>query len=170
MELNREQIVKALECCSKHPPRCRACPYQGMPCCTNEHRKDALTLIKQLTADVERVSKQCGEIIVECDERDAERLKEVADWKAIAKGYQKQFEDCAEDRAKLTEENERLQVQADMWKSTAYCEKDRCNTIEVATVLKMRSEIERRCIEGGIYPAFVKSVINNVAEEMVKPI
>ena len=76
---------------------------------------DALALIKQLTEDVERVRKQCGEIIVECDERDAERLKQVAeltkeneDWKAIAEGYQKQFEDCANDRARLTEENVRL--------------------------------------------------------------
>lgn len=43
---------------------------------------------------------------------------EVADWKAIAEGYQKQFEDCAEDRARLTEENERLRVVADMSNTT----------------------------------------------------
>jgi regulator of replication initiation timing len=43
--------------------------------------------VKELTEDVERVAKQCGEIIVECDERDAERLNQVG---------------------KLTEENERL--------------------------------------------------------------
>jgi chromosome segregation ATPase len=43
-----------------------------------------------------------------------ERLtKEVASWKAIAEGYQKQFEDCAEDRARLTEENERLRDELD---------------------------------------------------------
>lgn len=35
--------------------------------------------------------------------------EEVADLKAIAEGYRKQFEDCAEDRARLTEDNERLQ-------------------------------------------------------------
>jgi hypothetical protein len=37
--------------------------------------------------------------------------EEVADWKAIAEQYQKQFENCAEDRAKLTEENEAWQKQ-----------------------------------------------------------
>ena len=30
----------------------------------------------------------------------------------------------------------------------------------------MQKEIEARCIKGGIYPAFVKSTINNIAEEM----
>lgn len=31
----------------------------------------------KLTANNERLAKQCGEIIIECDERDAERLKQV---------------------------------------------------------------------------------------------
>lgn len=35
----------------------------------------------------------------------------VTDWKEIAEGYKKQFEDCAEDRAKLTEENKAWQMQ-----------------------------------------------------------
>lgn len=34
--------------------------------------------------------------------------EENENWEAIAEGYRKQFEDCAEERAKLTEENERL--------------------------------------------------------------
>lgn len=42
---------------------------------------------EELTKDNKRLSKQCGEIIVECDERDAERLMQIAE---------------------LTEENERL--------------------------------------------------------------
>jgi hypothetical protein len=62
--LNAEAVKKALECCSKHPPRCKYCPYQGVSCCTNEHRKDALALItsqeqriKELTVDNERLRK-----------------------------------------------------------------------------------------------------------------
>lgn len=35
------------------------------------------------------------------------------------------------------------------------------------TVRKMQSEIKRRCIEGGIYPAIVKSTIDQVAKEML---
>lgn len=35
------------------------------------------------------------------------------------------------------------------------------------TVRKMQAEIEARCIKGGIYPAFVKSTIDQIAEEML---
>ena len=35
------------------------------------------------------------------------------------------------------------------------------------TVRKMQTEIESRCIKGGIYPAFVKRTIEKVAEEML---
>lgn len=35
------------------------------------------------------------------------------------------------------------------------------------TVRKMQTEIEARCIKGGIYPAFVKNVVNQVAEEIL---
>lgn len=124
MELNAEQVIKALKVCGEytHGTTCNSCPYMHIELadneiCSNRLSQDALALIKQLTEDVERVRKQCGEIIVECDERDAERLKQVAeltkeneDLKAIAEGYQKQFEDCYEEKSKLTEENERLSV------------------------------------------------------------
>ena len=55
MELNREKIVKALVCCSKHPMRCEKCPYLGVSCCTNEHRKDALALIREQAEEIERL-------------------------------------------------------------------------------------------------------------------
>lgn len=35
------------------------------------------------------------------------------------------------------------------------------------TVRKMQAEIEARCIKGGIYPAFVKSTIDQIAEEIL---
>jgi hypothetical protein len=40
-----------------------------------------------------------------------ELTEENANWEAIAEGYRKQFEDCAEERANLTEENERLKTE-----------------------------------------------------------
>ena len=52
--MKAEDVMKALECCSKHPMKCKACPYQGMPCCTNEHRKDALALLREKDAEIER--------------------------------------------------------------------------------------------------------------------
>ena len=51
MELKRDDIIKALECCSKHLVRCKDCPYQEVPRCTDEHQKDALSLIKELTEE-----------------------------------------------------------------------------------------------------------------------
>ena len=56
--------------------------------------------VKELEADVERVSKQCGEIIVECDERDAERLQQVGEYAAKVK--------------ELTEKNKKLIVDRDL--------------------------------------------------------
>ena len=89
---NREQIIKALECCVKIEQggllsvECDECPYGvGDNDCKNLEQ-DALSLIKELT-------------------------EEALSWKEIAEGYQKLFEDCAEDRARLTEENERLRAE-----------------------------------------------------------
>jgi hypothetical protein len=60
MELNREQIIKALECCSK--TNCKECPYTpsgkvdifDITCSINMAR-DTLTLIKELTEENERL-------------------------------------------------------------------------------------------------------------------
>ena len=38
------------------------------------------------------------------------------------------------------------------------------------TVRKMQTEIERRCIKGGIYPAFVKSTIDQIAKGLLENI
>jgi hypothetical protein len=82
MKLNREQIIKALECCIE-VEYCATCPATDYCKGVDNLTENALSLIKELS-----------------EEKDT--------WEAIAKSYQKQFEDCAEDRAKLTEENERL--------------------------------------------------------------
>lgn len=93
MELNAEQIVKALECCSKGTTEdCAKCPrFDGDRTLSTEDcmeilMRNALALIKQLT-------------------------EEVAGLKAISEQYQKQFEDCYEEKAKLTDENEAWQKQ-----------------------------------------------------------
>jgi hypothetical protein len=40
-------------------------------------------------------------------------------------------------------------------------------SVRADTVREMRSEIESRCIKGGIYPAFVRSTIEQIAREMI---
>ena len=122
--MEREQIIKDIELCIDRP-NCTECPNFHL-CNGNgfEYQLvNALSLIKELTEDVERVAKQCGEIIVECDERDAERLKQVA---------------------KLTEENERLRAENEnKCKDCAGCISDKCDcaNIEAYTVEKYKSAI-----------------------------
>lgn len=88
MELNRDEIIKALECCYTNTLSCIDCPYQApdkfFECSDLVH--NAVSLVKELT-------------------------EENANWEPIAEGYRKQFEDCAEERGKLTEENERLKTE-----------------------------------------------------------
>ncbi len=63
----------------------------------------------------------------------------------------------------LTEENERLRNSSIDYRNIPEIKaKERADT-----VWKMHSEIEARCIKGGIYPAFVKSTIDQIAKEMI---
>ena len=48
------------------------------------------------------------------------------------------------------------------------CLKIELELAKANTVRKMQTEIEARCIKGGIYPAFVKSTIAKIAEEMIE--
>ena len=72
MELNREQIIKALECCHTQGKDCLSCPYE------NDHsncvylEKNALFLIKELTEDIEWSTKR----ILEADKKVAELTEE----------------------------------------------------------------------------------------------
>ena len=163
--LNAEQIKKALECCIKDNT-CEQCPLSPFTCHIQE---DALALIKELTEDVKRVTKQCGEIIVECDERDAERLRELADLEAIAEQYRKQFEDCAEDRAKLTEENERLRAEVSVKKKLL----DKCvdleDNVRADTVRKMQERLKAQKFTHKNFGELVYvDDIDQIAKGMVK--
>ena len=58
MKLNREQIVKALECCGRNVgSNCHDCPYCGLSPWSAECRlvlvKDALALIRELTVELD---------------------------------------------------------------------------------------------------------------------
>ena len=72
----------------------------------------------------------------------------------------------------LTEENERLKkrLKATNYMITPDGRIEMIPTVESVradTVRKMQTEIEARCIKGGIYPAFVRSTIEQIAEEMI---
>ena len=74
----------------------------------------------------------------------------------------------------LTEENERLSDERNRYKRYYFnhCfDELRANVeadVRADTVKKMQTEIEARCIKGGIYPAFIKSTIAKIAEEIIE--
>lgn len=86
MELNREEIIKALECCLGGAI-CAECPNVDLVDCFRQMQKNALSLIKELTKEVEGL-KQCLE------HEHASFIETFGEWN----------DKCE----KLTEENERL--------------------------------------------------------------
>ena len=107
MELNREEIIKALECCHTQGKDCLSCPYE------NDHSncvyldKNALSLINELIEGIKARDDTISRFV------------------------------------------------------------ETMPLVKADTVRKMQTEIEARCIKGGIYPAFVRSTINKIAEEMI---
>ena len=109
-------------------------------------------------------------LITSQEQRIKELTEETAAWKEIAEGYQKQFEDCAEDRAKLTEENERLREDNEI-KS-----QKRANIFEIAnayergqadTVRKLLDIMAENATNG--YPRKVRlDVVERKAKEMLE--
>lgn len=104
-----------------------------------------------------------------------EFTKEVEDWKAIAEGYQRLFEDCAEDRAMLTEENERLMIecgnQSTLWRQHFESIYETAKeTVRADTVREMRDRI----LEGlgekeqPISLSFVRWLIDRITQEMLE--
>lgn len=55
MELNRDQIIKALECCTSETASCTGCPRfpPSLMGCSRQNMRDALSLIKELTVELE---------------------------------------------------------------------------------------------------------------------
>ena len=174
MELNREQIIKALECC-KTPlaEDCENCSYTGKRLedgvyegCVNCLVGDALSLINELTEQKAEIWEERNRI-----------YNDLQDWKEIAEGYQKQFEDCAEDRAKLSEENERLRADNEI-KS-----QKRANIFEIANafergrtdgVRKMQErlslEFDRMHKSNFMTPEVRQWIIDQIAKEMLEGI
>ena len=170
--MERTEVIKALECCTSEAG-CTGCPhFPSVYGCSRLVMQDALSLIKELT-----------------EERDG--YENLA---LTAIETQNRMSDTIE---QLTEENERLREDKERVTNTYYeamCEmknritcqvvlsdekleeiKNEClarveldiKAIQADTVRKMQSEIEARCIKGGIYPAFVKSTIDQIAEEII---
>ena len=116
--MEKDLIIKALECCFSDGS-CDGCPYTERVDCRRELERNALSLIKELTEENERLR---GCVMSE------EQVRNIA--------------------------NETIQQGIFI--------------IKADTVRKMQSEIEARCIKGGIYPAFVARVVDEVVKEMLE--
>ena len=134
--MERTEVIKALELHSEGDARpcVDECPYGDMHYCGSAMATDALSLIKELTEDIEWSAKR----ILEADKKVAE----------------------------LTEVNERLKGVKEEYE-TFIGTLIPYDKLIADTVKKMQTEIEARCIKGGIYPAFVKSTIDKIAKEMI---
>ena len=171
MELNREQIIQALEHCANYKSNlesCIGCPLYGS-CDANILEGYALSLIKELTKENAYLKGLIDNAFIEqlkgFDEHSAARaVAEAEMWNRNAILMKE-----------LTEENERLtSLVKVITTNNADLETELAQTYDLLeeaksdTVRKMQTEIKERCIKGGIYPAFVASTIDKIAKEMLE--
>ena len=120
MELTKEQLMFASECCAGDPDKCHVCPLGHLITCKEQ-------LIKQMHRYNEELTEENEILRVRC--------------------IPEELLGHPDPVGKPGECGLRCKCQAD-------------------TVRKMQTEIEKRCIEGGIYPAFVANVIDQIAKDM----
>ena len=79
MELNREQIIEALEICSSDDEQCAYCCPYAFKGCARELAKDAFALYRELTEEKERIAheSQCHrQTVIDNLQRSLEYLNE----------------------------------------------------------------------------------------------
>ena len=156
MELNREQIIKALECCTRSGKHCTECVYFYRAVddiCAPYMIEDALSLIKELTEEVENYRNELGEVRF-----------------ALA--------EANNDKKELTDENERLSVcnkiltanNADL-EAELSLTYDLLEETKADTVRKYREQLHRAFAHSDSKDKFNKGVFltkaDQIAEEML---
>ena len=186
MELNREQIIKALECCYENNLSCIDCPFQA----TDKYLEcaglslSALALIKELTTKTEAQDIVISELRhrVEKAEHDAERYsKKIKELTEENKAWQKQLITTEEKADKayydLACEVENLRAnEAQYTLDTHYSvcrEEDAYKRAIADTVRKMQEqlkmEIDRFGKKGGfVSKEVVAWFIDQITKEMLK--
>lgn len=184
-----------MECCkTPHVSDCENCSYTGKRLedgvyegCVNCLVGDALALINSQEQRIGAQDITISELrkSLEKSAHDAERYErkvaelteEVASWKGIAEGYQKQFEDCAEDRARLTEENESLKTQRRVLAVGLKDLRKEIKAIKADTVREMQERLIEElykvahCRHGDEYnmkSPEVFGIIDQIAKEMLE--
>jgi hypothetical protein len=143
--MEREQITKALEChISGKLTNCEHCPFDKThlfnSTCVQAMCENALSLIKELTEENERLRTEVNKLDALSDEMGVDidvKLKTI-------------FE--LEDKLKAE-------------KADVMYFKDQ---IKADTVRRMQSDIQEACLKGGIWPTFVAGVVKGVGERILE--
>lgn len=141
MELNAEKVKKALECClTTSEGDCIACGYRG--------KKDGLFVT-------------CTNCL-------------IADALALINSQEQRIKELAEENERLTINMnayglaaKRLGEEKNQFLDTIVCLEIDLEKAKANAVRAMQAEIINRCIQGGIYPAFVATTIDKIAKEMI---
>ena len=162
MKLNREQIIKALECCrNDETSHCRECPYyEGTLDCMGRMSADALALIKELAQANEQLSesydhleKTKNELLAERSRltEENERLRAELDRteKALTtldKAHNALFTDTFRIEAEVKADTVRKMQNAMAVHFGTYTDKD---TVKVLDVVRLIEQIADKMLEGG---------------------
>lgn len=123
---------------------------------------NALALIKELAEERDALEQHNGYLKGLVDNAFCEKLKHFDDPSAArACAEAEMWRRIALREKELVEENERLRVALKEYFKNAW-------TIESDIIHKMQSMIKEECIAGGIYPAFVARVVENVGKKLLE--
>lgn len=104
MKFNREEIIKALECCHLKSEDCISCPFVllGENCANLE--RDAITLIRELTEENDRLRADVvGQL--EAEVYSSDKYIDEYDGSEVQKAYNKGLRDALKIAKELLEEN-----------------------------------------------------------------
>lgn len=182
MKLNREEIIKALECCTSgnSVSACMSgCPlYEQEYCeCVNDDTallKYALALIKELTDELENLKKvkyifstvdYCSDDLADAYEENKRLTEDLHDTRTELTRVQEKNERLS-DLCKMKDDiiNKIAINSSEMYKMLSKIILE----VKIDIVREMQSLIKERCIKGGIYPAFVADVIDQIAKELLE--
>lgn len=181
MELKRDEIIKAMECCYDNTLSCIDCPFQApdkyMEC--SGLTLSALALIKELTEEKKKSDRVFSDLYKEAETYLAQR-------------------DCLRNLVKnLTEENERLRCEVSDLKDELKCEKETnthlcsqymsenhlryqaeemlangMSVVKSDTVRKMQDRLDKRFCHDpaflGVEQRLIMGVIDQIAKEMLE--
>ena len=161
MKLNRENIIKALECC-KVGDDCWACPYDNVGVysqCVPKLLEDALALIKSQEQRIEELSEETKSLTKTVKVR-GETIEKL----------QFSVSNISEDNRKLTEENERLRaIPEQLHKEMSERMVEECKIARKLAVRKMQSEINKTLsalCKGDV--GEIRRIIDQIAKEMLE--